>query len=328
MTDAETTGTFLHEAAELAGSRVTERFSLLSNEIRLAILLALWEAYEPFPAEENPVSFSALRERIGLQDSGQFNYHLEPLVGHFVEARDDGYVLRQAGHYLVRTVIAGTGLQSVSTTPADLDVTCHHCGSGSLSITYHDEGVEAFCSECEGLGVEAHGRVHRFAFNPAGLAGRAPLELLMASHMQEWAHLQMMRSGVCPACSGLVEKSVLYCENHRPNPPERCPRCRRFDEVSVHYRCTVCKHDDHAVIMAETADHPAVVSFYHDHGVDRRIDTREPDRYLRGWELLRQMNRRVVSTDPLRVRVTVPCDGDELRLLLDENINVIETTVS
>jgi len=63
-----------------------DAFSLVANETRMDVLKALWEA-------DGPRSFSALRERVGVRDSGQFNYHLGKLVGHFVRKTADGYRL-------------------------------------------------------------------------------------------------------------------------------------------------------------------------------------------------------------------------------------------
>lgn len=51
-----------------------EAFAVLGNEIRVDILRALWEAGEP-------LAYSELQERIGVCDSGRFNYHLRKLVG-------------------------------------------------------------------------------------------------------------------------------------------------------------------------------------------------------------------------------------------------------
>src|SRR6056297_953643 len=54
----------LELAAGAAEPHVTEAFKLLSDEIRLAILLALWEVYDP-RAENNAISFSQLFDRVG-----------------------------------------------------------------------------------------------------------------------------------------------------------------------------------------------------------------------------------------------------------------------
>jgi AcrR family transcriptional regulator len=80
---------------------------VLSNETRLAILPALWETYDPH-AERNAVPFSELRDRVGIRQGGQFNYHLEQLLGHFVRKGDDGYKLRQAARHVVQAVLSGT----------------------------------------------------------------------------------------------------------------------------------------------------------------------------------------------------------------------------
>ena len=65
--------------------------SLLSNETRIAILHVLASA------EEEVVPFSTLQKRVGIEDSGQFNYHLNRLAGYYVRHTADGYALRKAG---------------------------------------------------------------------------------------------------------------------------------------------------------------------------------------------------------------------------------------
>lgn len=96
MAGTDPTESPLEALAGGAGAEATEAFSLLGNEARLAVLLALWDAAEPFdeagswdPAEGNAVPFSELRDRVGMRDSGQLNYHLGELEGHFVEQTDE-----------------------------------------------------------------------------------------------------------------------------------------------------------------------------------------------------------------------------------------------
>lgn len=81
------------ERLECVGeSSPVEAFSLLANEDRLAILDALVRAHR---RGETPLSFSALRERVGIGDSGRFAYHLRELTGHFVARSSDGYSLHE-----------------------------------------------------------------------------------------------------------------------------------------------------------------------------------------------------------------------------------------
>jgi hypothetical protein len=77
-----------------------DAFATLGNETRLGILQTLGRAGED-------LSFSVLRDRVGVEDSGQFNYHLEQLVGHFVRKTEDGYQLRRAGRRVVEAVLSG-----------------------------------------------------------------------------------------------------------------------------------------------------------------------------------------------------------------------------
>lgn len=47
------------------------------------------------------LSFTELRERVGVRQGAQFNYHLDKLVGHFVTKTDGGYSLRPTGHRVI-----------------------------------------------------------------------------------------------------------------------------------------------------------------------------------------------------------------------------------
>lgn len=106
MVKSNTPESPLEATAGVAGPRASDAFELLANETRLAILLALWEAYEPF-GTGGGLTFSELRDRVGMRDSGQFNYHLGKLEGEFVQSTDGGYKLRPAGEKITRAVIGG-----------------------------------------------------------------------------------------------------------------------------------------------------------------------------------------------------------------------------
>jgi DNA-binding transcriptional ArsR family regulator len=76
----------LEEAADALGA--------LASEHRVAILREL-------AAAEEPLRFSELRERVGMRDTGRFNYHLGELRGRFVREADGGYELGHAGERVV-----------------------------------------------------------------------------------------------------------------------------------------------------------------------------------------------------------------------------------
>jgi DNA-binding transcriptional ArsR family regulator len=77
-----------------------EAFEALSDETRLGIVRALADRRRERPAAP-ALSFSALRERVGVRDSGAFNYHLNRLLRTFVEKTDAGYELDADGMRLI-----------------------------------------------------------------------------------------------------------------------------------------------------------------------------------------------------------------------------------
>ncbi|WP_227354497.1 DUF7347 domain-containing protein [Haladaptatus salinisoli] len=77
----------------------------LASEHRIAILRELATADEP-------LAFSELRERVGIRDTGQFNYHLSKLRGRFVRETDGKYELGHAGE---RVVLATADLDADGT---------------------------------------------------------------------------------------------------------------------------------------------------------------------------------------------------------------------
>lgn len=77
---------------------VTDTFTLLSDETRVRIVLALYDA------SEEAVRFSDLRSRVGVRDGGRFNYHLDRLRGHLVEKTGAGYALTDAGERVASLV--------------------------------------------------------------------------------------------------------------------------------------------------------------------------------------------------------------------------------
>ncbi|ERH08552.1 MAG: hypothetical protein J07HX64_00293 [halophilic archaeon J07HX64] len=85
---------------ETVREEALDALAALGNEHRIRILRALAEA-------ETPLSFSELRRRVGIDDTGRFNYHLGELCGRFVRNGESGYELGTAGE---RVVLAAADL--------------------------------------------------------------------------------------------------------------------------------------------------------------------------------------------------------------------------
>jgi hypothetical protein len=324
MMNRNVTDSPLESAAGAAGSRAVDAFKRVGDETRLAILLALWEAYEPF-ADDNALSFSDLYDRVDYDTSGNFSYHLQKLEGHFVESTADGYRLKQAGHRLVRVIVAGSGLTDDRLPPTEIDLDCQMCGE-SLAITYENEQLYTVCTECEGRFAsdddEPPGTIMGFAFDPAGLSRSSPEEIFAASVVRAMGKFLMQMGGLCPDCSGSVDSSINICEDHDSDGV--CANCGRRDEIQARWVCTTCKNAGHGPPGPNLALHARVVSFYADRGLEIGYETTDFENVVRMPTAMSDHEQEVVSTDPIRVRVTIRYAGDRLRVLIDDSMHIVE----
>ena len=325
MADTDSPDSPLEAIAGAAGPSAAEAFELLANETRLAILLALWEAYEPFTPGAG-LTFSELRERVGVRDSGQFNYHLGKLEGHFVDATEDGYKLQPAGEKVTRAVIGSAEPSSHDIDAVPIDVECARCGA-TTEISYRNGRLLQRCTECGGNFAESDtlppGTLHVWRFEPAALSGRSPEEVYVAAAVGMLHQLFAVIDDVCPECSGRLDTDVDRCDAHEPGEDGICPVCGHADEILMQKRCAVCKFTAAAAPTDLVTPHPAVVGFYYDHGIEVQYNL-AAEEISRLIALEGNHEQVVESVDPLRVRVTVRYGGDELSLRLDEELRVIE----
>lgn len=321
----------LDSAAGKAGPHVTDVFKLLTDETRLAILLALWEAYEPF-ADDNAVAFSEILERVGYDTPSNFSYHLDQVTGHFVRKHDDGYELTRRGRQLVQTVISGTAIDDASLEPTDIDKPCDFCGAPT-EFTYGNGYVYQVCTACPGytdLGDHhPDGAIRGRTFDPAGLADRTAKEVWVASKVAAEGRRRMMVEGVCPECSGRVEKTLEICGDHDMGADGTCGECGRSDPVWASGVCAVCKRWSAGSKWPKSCagSHPAVVAFMWNHGIDAVYDgSTDYERLRRRVEFFQRMDQVVDSPDPPRLRITVTYEGDELALVMDGDMSIVEVT--
>lgn len=314
----------LERAAGAAGPHTTEAFSLLGNETRLAILLALWEFHEP-GADDTPVSFSELYERIDYDNPGNFSYHLEQLEGQFIRKRSDdgGYELRTTGLEIVRTVIAGAGVEDMSLELTEIDRTCPRC-EGSTAVSYEDGTVFQVCTDCDGIASRdglPDGYLNGMRFDPAGLTDRSADEVIAAAEIAAYRHMRTMFEGLCSSCSGPVDATLEICQEHGSD--GICSNCGRVPAYTAQFQCRVCKDFHGTTPEAISVFHPAVVAFYYDHGLSPRWHVEERDGITDDGDHDVEFVTELVSADPPQVEVTITLDGDELRLTFDEMVSVV-----
>lgn len=324
MADSEPSASPLTAATAELGAPASEAFELLGNETRLAILLTLWDAADPGHGRD-AVSFTELRGRVGIRQGGRFNYHLDKLVGRFVERTDDGYALRHTGKTIVRTVIGNGGFEDASFERTAIEIPCRHCG-GQTAVTYEDEWLYRVCTDCKGTfetpDVPA-GCLSGFPLAPAAITDRTPEACFAVAKFQMLQSVHNKMEGICSACSGAAGQELVICQDH--DPTGICESCGRAEPVRVRLVCEVCR--DWAVVPVPTCltFHPAVVGFYYDRGFSVQWNVEDFSTMRRMHELLVTETHLHREGSP-RVTVTFSHGDDDLRITLDEELDVIETS--
>lgn len=251
-------------------------FSALADTTRLEILRELDSA------SSRCQSFSALHQSVGVDDSGQFNYHLSRLRPHFVEKTDSGYCLTGAGRQVVRAVAAGRFTADAHLDEFEHDSVCHVCDT-HLRVAYRDERLRLRCPDCDE--VMLHVR-----FPSSGVRERSPAEVVDAFARFSYHRVSQARDGVCPDCSGPTDGRVT--DNLPPS----------IDKpAAIVFECAVCRGSVVTSFGGVATYDARVRSFHHERGVD--FD----DGYY--WELGQCLSGEftdVRSTDPWRTTVRFP----------------------
>lgn len=293
-------------------------FSVLGNEIRLEILQVLGAADEP-------LAYSDLFARMTYDDSANFSYHLEKLVGHFVAKTDAGYTLRRPGERVMEAVLSG----AVTTDPVrertQTDRPCPFCSS-PIEVGYEEERVVMHCPECSGLlgPVDADdgqvvdpGNLGFRPLPPAAIEGRTAAELHDVS--KTWTALGMhaIGRGVCPQCSGSLDRSLDVCPSHDAS-AGTCEECGlRFGATAVAV-CRNCVFQMRAGMAAHLSAHTELMRFMLDHG----IDPLAPE----GFHPYAVVEETIRSRDPFEAEYAYTLDEETLTVTVDADLSIRETT--
>lgn len=273
----------------------TAAFDLITNETRAAILATLARAQATDPHEPE-LAFTTLRERAEIDDSGNFNYHLSKLQPEYVTGTESGYVLTNASLRLLGILRAGVGTE-VTRGPEPLNASCSVCEM-DLAVSYDDGMLSVKCENG-----------HRFPQDwlpPNAVAGRDCSEIIQIQTYRTQHSLDLVSEGVCPACFDPVSRE------------HRVVDAPQGSHVLV-ATCDGCGRVLAAPIGMYLLSHPAVIGFYHDHGIN------VPETPL--WEIeLTVAEPTVVSEDPTRLSLSVECEDEQLRLLVSERAELIEST--
>lgn len=273
-----------------------EAFAALADPTRIAILRALWEA------DDHTATFSELRAAVEMDDSGRFNYHLSKLRGRFISHTDDGYRLRLAGTRVVGALLSGAYTQTGSVDPVAMDQSCPLC-DGPLTFHYEDEQVVIDCDDC---GQTLMG----FSVPPGVFAGHDHEILPDITERYARNLIRQIRTGFCMTCEGRVHPRVTV--ETPPSDTECLPPI-----PMVQYECERCGETISSDLGTAFLDHPDVVAFYHDHGIDVR------ETPIWRFVAVDEDGVRVLEEDPLRMNVIHTADDDRLTLTVDRSLDVL-----
>lgn len=308
----DTGGDTDRDRREAPGLSPEEAFKILGNETRVLILRTLWEA------DGEPVGFSALYRRTGVEDSGQFNYHLDRLVDHFVTTTSNGYELTTAGAHVVRSVVAGTATERPTIDPVTVNEECPVCGS-TVRVRYEHGTLSITCAGCEGFWPDRdhpEGTLGTFSFPPAALRDRAPRDVLRAGALYLVEHGDMAMKGVCPTCAGRVERTLKLCSDHDTS-DGACETCGNPFVGILRLSCSTCRSTIRAPSFTMLYHHPTVESMY----------SAEPGLQEDPWTWMWRgvhWEESVVSEDPPRFRIVVEYGGERHRFEINSERTITQ----
>lgn len=315
-------------ADELSQLAPEEAFHTLGNETRMEILRVLGEA-------ERPLVFSEIFEEVNYDQASNFNYHLDKLIGYFVQKTDEGYALTTAGERVVEAVLSGVVTDSPILEPVILDQECYYCGAPLVMAC---EGhLFILCTSCTAIRAvpvwdhleqvdlddnpEKMGFLRAFELLPAGIQDRTAFELLRVANA--WANWEVIASrvGICPRCSATIDGSIQVCDTHERD-DGTCDECGQKYAVFHIRDCTNCIYSRLTqfgwLLLAETE----VLNFVTSHGINPIV----PASPMSMRAVLDEYVEEVVSTDPFRGRFTFTIDDESLTLTVDEDLTVVDVT--
>ena len=290
---------------KISGS-MEEVFSVLGDETRVEILLELVAV-----AREEQVgsglSFSALRDRVGVADSGRFNYHLDRLTGQFVTKHNGEYVARWPGLVLVAALHAGLyNDTTLETERAATEFRCPTC-LDPLEVRFFEgtlgTGVEMHCEE--------HGTMDSYWFPPGVRTGRSVLEAARVAYTRMLTNVRLARQGVCMECWGRV--STEYTTS------DQIPGEGTLDDDTtfVEIQCKRCWNELWIPLCTYVVTHPVVEAAFARRGHER-LEAADMLTTERG---VSYEERGVAESPPCR-RVRIAFDDETVVVSVDESCSV------
>lgn len=279
---------------------------LLGNETRMAIMRALWADFEfeyYVTESRDGTAFRTLRTRAGIEDSGNFNYHLGRLTGRLVEDREDGYVLSPLGYNLMQAIDRYGSFAYETVEEHVVADPCPYCG-GDLVAAYRREILSVRCRGCAGLAADGN-----FTFVQLPTTGVQHLDadgLLDTATVAMAAKIRSSMHGSCWECRAPMSRTTSVCDGHDRGPDGVCGACGNRYRAVIEARCPTCGTSGHGPVIEYAIVSATVGGWFADRG--RGPNAVGPWAYRLG--ALGAATEVVRSTEPLEVAVTFEIAGE------------------
>lgn len=286
--------------ADPGKSSYDDAYAALTDETRIRILFALADQYDEAWSSEWP-TFSELRERVGVEDTSRFSYHLDELQNGFIRKVDGQYRPRVAALEIVSAIRSGTfGDDTVAIDQRQTDYECPHCEEG-LVATYQDHQLY--------VGCPTHGAAIAYPTPPRALTGRTLEEVIDLSFQKHACDVRLLRDGVCPHCWSTASLSF---------PRESVPDSYLLTDVTyATATCDACWLSYPIPVAHTVLGHPAVETLYTEHRFG------PTDAQIGPHDLARVSEVILPETESPAARVIVGLSDESLVLELDETCGVL-----
>ena len=276
-----------------------EVYRALTDETRIQILLVLAERYDE-AWSSGWLTFSELRERVGVEDTSRFSYHLNELQEEFVVKDEGRYRPRVAALEIASAIRAGTyDGESVAVDRQQTGYDCPHCEQ-TLVASYRDHSLYVGCPD--------HGAAVALPTPPRALSDRTLAEVIDLSLRKHASEVRLLRQGVCPRCWGTATISF---------PRESVPESYLLGDIAYGtVRCDDCWLSYPIPLAHAVLGHAAVETLYAQLGLG------PADAQIGPYDLAKVSDIDHQNGTTPAVRLTVKLSDDALIFHLSESCTV------
>lgn len=276
-------------------------YAALTDETRVRILIALAEQYDE-AWSSGWLTFSELRDRVGIDDTSRFSYHLDELQDEFVRKEDGRYRPRVAALEIVSAIRAGTyDDEDLAVEQQETGYECPHC-EAALVASYGDHSLYVGCPD--------HGAAVAYPIPPRAVTDR-DLEAVIDLSLQKHAcDVRLLREEMCPRCWGTAGLSMAR---------ESAPESYLIDDVPYAMAaCDACWLAYPLPVAHTVLGHPAVETLYAEHGLG------PPDAQLGPHDLAKVSEVNYCDGNPVAVQLTITLPKQSLVIEVDATGSVID----